>query len=230
MGLPREVLRWLLSLKLSLPVKNPRRCAVSFTHSLAGCASSCHPACQPPALSTVDVHSVGTLRHVLYLAQTLSRVMHCASGRLVISIEYFDCTHLVLRAVSKTMRTHAYRDFANGYLVAEVLSRFFPSDISMHSFQNATSSSEKKANWAMIAKFLASQGINLTQGTMEAVMAQDQAAVEKFLQQLYMCARHTGDYIAQKRTAALQGVHDDALTRKKLLVRSCSAPQLRRCV
>ena len=80
------------------------------------------------------------------------------------------------------------RDFSNGFLVAEVLSKYFPADISMHSFQNATSTAEKNLNWGLVAKFLATQGINLTDKTMNAVMSQDQAAVEKFLNQLYLCA------------------------------------------
>lgn len=79
------------------------------------------------------------------------------------------------------------RDFANGFLVAEVLSKYFPADISMHSFQNATSSAEKLLNWSLLCKFLASKGINLTGPTVNAVVSQDQQAVEKFLNQLYMC-------------------------------------------
>ena len=58
----------------------------------------------------------------------------------------------------------------------------------MHSYANGASSAQKRANWDLIGRFLASQGINLTDATTEAVMAQDQAAVEKFLQQLHLCA------------------------------------------
>jgi hypothetical protein len=78
------------------------------------------------------------------------------------------------------------RDFSNGYLVAEVLSKYFPGDISMHSYTNAVSRAEKLSNWSLITKFLQNQGINLTSETVEAVMSQDQNAVERFLQQLYL--------------------------------------------
>ena len=82
----------------------------------------------------------------------------------------------------------ACRDFSNGFLVAEILSKYFPAEISMHSYQNASSTAEKSLNWGLIAKFLSTQGINLTEQTVAAVSSQDQAAVEKFLNQLYLCA------------------------------------------
>ena len=103
------------------------------------------------------------------------------------------------------------RDFANGYLVAEVLARYFPSEISMHSFQNAASTPEKRVNWGLVAKFLGTQGINLTQATMDAVMAQDQAAVEKFLQQLYMCAPPCDQVPLQPRMCCLMLMVDVTL-------------------
>ena len=46
-----------------------------------------------------------------------------------------------------------YRDFANGFLLAEILSKFFPDDIKMHSFENVTSIKRKKSNWHVLLKF-----------------------------------------------------------------------------
>jgi hypothetical protein len=47
---------------------------------------------------------------------------------------------------------YAHRDFANGFLIAEVLSRYYPSDIEMHSFENVTSMERKRANWVVLEK------------------------------------------------------------------------------
>jgi hypothetical protein len=80
------------------------------------------------------------------------------------------------------------RDFSNGFLVAEILSKYFPADVSMHSFEDGASQAQKQANWSLIARFLASQGITLTDASQTAIMAQDQAAVENFLQNLHLYA------------------------------------------
>lgn len=44
------------------------------------------------------------------------------------------------------------RDFSNGFLYAEILSRFFPADIQMHSFENVRSLERKKANWVVLER------------------------------------------------------------------------------
>lgn len=44
------------------------------------------------------------------------------------------------------------REFANGFLFAEVLSRYYPNDVHMHSYENVSSTERKKSNWSLLSK------------------------------------------------------------------------------
>ncbi|KAI8472558.1 MAG: hypothetical protein J3K34DRAFT_375963 [Monoraphidium minutum] len=77
------------------------------------------------------------------------------------------------------------RDFANGFLFAEVLSRYYPSDIEMHSFENVTSTELKRANWMVLDKLFKKRAIPVEPRHVEAVMAADGDAAAEVLQLLY---------------------------------------------
>eukprot|EP00241_Pyramimonas_parkeae_P012938 CAMPEP_0114239228 /NCGR_PEP_ID=MMETSP0058-20121206/8346_1 /TAXON_ID=36894 /ORGANISM="Pyramimonas parkeae, CCMP726" /LENGTH=287 /DNA_ID=CAMNT_0001351391 /DNA_START=116 /DNA_END=980 /DNA_ORIENTATION=+ len=53
------------------------------------------------------------------------------------------------------------RDLANGFLIAEILSRYFQHDVAMHSFDNGNSTKTKDDNWAQIQKTLNKLALNL---------------------------------------------------------------------
>ncbi|KAJ4462914.1 putative spermatogenesis-associated protein 4 [Paratrimastix pyriformis] len=54
------------------------------------------------------------------------------------------------------------RDFANGFLVAEIASRYHPQDIQMHSFDNGTSIRAKNSNWELLERIFRKKGIAMT--------------------------------------------------------------------
>ncbi len=56
------------------------------------------------------------------------------------------------------------RDFANGFLIAEILSRYYPADVQMHSFEAVASSTRKKQNWHLLEKLFKVKRAHTTQG------------------------------------------------------------------
>ncbi|PNH07890.1 Spermatogenesis-associated protein 4 [Tetrabaena socialis] len=77
------------------------------------------------------------------------------------------------------------RDVANGFLVAEVFARYFPTDIQMHSFANATSSHFKRDNWAQLQTFCGKQGISLPADLVEGTVQGLHGAAIALLEHLY---------------------------------------------
>ncbi|KAG2429111.1 hypothetical protein HYH02_014149 [Chlamydomonas schloesseri] len=77
------------------------------------------------------------------------------------------------------------RDVANGFLVAEIFSRYFPADIQMHSFANATSSHFKRDNWTQLQTFCGRQGINLPGDLVEGCVQGVHGAAIALLEHLY---------------------------------------------
>jgi len=80
---------------------------------------------------------------------------------------------------------NAKRDLSNGFLVAEILSRYHPKELEMTCFENATRLAAKVDNWEQLHKFARRKGLNITKYQMEPVIHMEPGAAMAFLFHLY---------------------------------------------
>ncbi|XP_069557783.1 spermatogenesis-associated protein 4 [Brachyistius frenatus] len=84
------------------------------------------------------------------------------------------------------------RDFSNGYLVAEVLSHYYPEDFSSHSYDKGTSLSTKQRNWSQIERSLQKQNLHLMKEVIDGVVHCKPGAAELLVQEVYAILTNRG--------------------------------------
>ncbi|XP_054453111.1 LOW QUALITY PROTEIN: spermatogenesis-associated protein 4 [Anoplopoma fimbria] len=77
------------------------------------------------------------------------------------------------------------RDFSNGYLVAEILSRYYPQDFLVHSYDKGTSLSAKQRNWSQIERSLQKQNLHLMKEIIDGSIHCKPGAAELLVQEVY---------------------------------------------
>jgi len=79
------------------------------------------------------------------------------------------------------------RDFSNGFLVAEICSRYYAKDFQMHSFDNGTSTKTKKDNWAQLIKVFRKIGLSdlLTEQEAHLILCCEEGNAVNFITKLY---------------------------------------------
>ena len=79
---------------------------------------------------------------------------------------------------------HPRRDFSNGFLVAEILSKYWKG-VPMHSIDNGTAIPKKRDNWTTIEKLLAAKGFTLTKELVGGVILSKEGAAVQLVCGLY---------------------------------------------
>lgn len=109
------------------------------------------------------------------------------------------------------------RDFTNGFLVAEIFSRYFPNEISMHTFENGTKAACRNDNWEQLFRFFKKKQLPIGRMDFEPVNQSIVGAAQSLLVKIYtVLTRRTvpvfivnelppDDIISSKRDAS----HDD---------------------
>eukprot|EP00921_Rhytidocystis_pertsovi_P001502 GHVQ01002580.1.p1 GENE.GHVQ01002580.1~~GHVQ01002580.1.p1 ORF type:complete len:663 (-),score=85.32 GHVQ01002580.1:1280-3268(-) len=77
------------------------------------------------------------------------------------------------------------RDFANGYLVAEVCSRYFPQEVQMHSYDRGCNMTTKRSNWELLYKLMVTKKLPFHLDHFEPVMHCAPGAAATFVTKLY---------------------------------------------
>ena len=77
------------------------------------------------------------------------------------------------------------RDVANGYLFAEVLSRYYPTLVSMHSFHREIGLSYREINWQLILKILSKTDLAINIELIYPVKHYQAGAADALLESLY---------------------------------------------
>ena len=73
----------------------------------------------------------------------------------------------------------------NGFFVAEIISRYHPLKIQMHSFDNSQNYKRKKNNWFLIQEFFTKNEIDFGKINFEKLMNNEFEEVQKFFTRLY---------------------------------------------
>lgn len=77
------------------------------------------------------------------------------------------------------------RAFNNGFLIAEIFSRYFPADIQMHSFDFGENIDKKRDNWRLLMTFFKRRGLPIIIKDMDSLIKNENNSTIEFVKQVY---------------------------------------------
>ncbi|KAL0029302.1 hypothetical protein WJX79_008934 [Trebouxia sp. C0005] len=77
------------------------------------------------------------------------------------------------------------RDLANGFLIAQILHKYYPAEVQLHSFSNGTSTATKTDNWQQIQKICSQQSLPLPAQLMQGTAKGGPGAAVSLLEHFY---------------------------------------------
>ena len=82
------------------------------------------------------------------------------------------------------------RDLANGWLFAEILSRYHPEEIEMYQYDNGFKLDRKRNNWEHLQKFFKRKELPITKNDWDPVMHCAPTAAYDLLKKFYCILNH----------------------------------------
>jgi len=94
--------------------------------------------------------------------------------------------HIWLQSLNLTYKIHnPKRDLANGWVFAEILSRYHPDQVEMYQFDNGFKLEKKRNNWEHLQKFFKRNAIGVTVADWDPVMHCAPQAAYELLKKFY---------------------------------------------
>lgn len=89
---------------------------------------------------------------------------------LDLSMTFLKPRQYVMKRVSYFEFDHETSDFANGYLIAEIFSCYYPGEFNVNLFSNGLSLESKLDNWGRLEKFFKKKGMRIPRAAIDAVI------------------------------------------------------------
>ena len=119
--------------------------------------------------------------------------------------------HVWIQSLNLTYKiTNPKRDLANGWVFAEVLSRYFPEEVEMYQYDNGFKLEKRKVNWEHLQKFFKRKAMPVTFADWDPVMHAAPNAAYDLLKKLYaiLTGREVHDQLQPIQEQYLRDVQD----------------------